>query len=72
VKEYLWDALTGLDQNTGKQDEAGSRDVSGSPKPESMTVRYIRIVAKNRGVCPKWHPGKGDRAWLFADEVVVE
>ncbi len=72
VKEYLWDALTGRDQNAGKQDEAGNREVSGSPKPESMTARYIRIVAKNRGVCPNWHPGKGHHAWLFADEAVVE
>jgi len=29
-------------------------------------------VAKNRGVCPAWHPGAGQKAWLFVDEIAVE
>jgi hexosaminidase len=37
-----------------------------------MNVRYIRVLAKNRGSCPDWHPGAGNPAWLFIDEVVVE
>jgi len=35
------------------------------------TTRYIRILAKNRGVCPDWHPGSGEKSWIFCDEVVV-
>ncbi|MFZ1799899.1 MAG: family 20 glycosylhydrolase, partial [Chitinophagaceae bacterium] len=35
-------------------------------------TRYIRVTAKNLGVCPKGHPGEGKPAWLFADEIVVE
>jgi hexosaminidase len=34
-------------------------------------ARYIRVVAKNRGVCPDNHPGAGKKAWLFLDEVMV-
>jgi sialate O-acetylesterase len=34
-------------------------------------IRYIRILAKNIGTCPKWHPGKGGRAWIFTDEIVI-
>lgn len=34
--------------------------------------RYIRIKAKNIGVCPDWHIGKGDKAWLFIDEITIE
>jgi alpha-L-fucosidase len=34
--------------------------------------RFVRIAAKNIGVCPSWHPGAGDKAWLFVDEVIVE
>lgn len=33
--------------------------------------RYLRVEAINIGVCPAWHPGKGQKAWLFADEIVV-
>ncbi len=32
-------------------------------------VRYFRIVAKNIGVCPPWHPGAGAKAWVFVDEL---
>ncbi len=35
-------------------------------------ARYIKVIAKNIGVCPKGHPGEGQPAWLFADEIVVE
>ncbi len=34
-------------------------------------ARYIRISARNRGVCPPWHRGAGGDALLFADEVIV-
>jgi hypothetical protein len=32
----------------------------------------VKIHAMNRGVCPPWHLGAGGKAWLFADEIVVE
>jgi predicted alpha-1,2-mannosidase len=34
-------------------------------------ARWIRVVAKNRGVCPPGHPGVGGKAWIFADEITV-
>ncbi|MFH1999984.1 MAG: sulfatase/phosphatase domain-containing protein, partial [Planctomycetota bacterium] len=34
-------------------------------------ARYIRVHAKNRGVCPEGHEGAGGLAWIFADEIVV-
>ncbi len=38
----------------------------------SGNYRYIRVKAKNLGVCPDWHNGKGNAAFLFADEIIVE
>ncbi|RLD32949.1 MAG: glycoside hydrolase family 92 protein [Bacteroidetes bacterium] len=35
-------------------------------------IRYLRVIAKNRGVCPAWHTGTGEPAWIFADEIWVE
>jgi len=35
-------------------------------------VRYIKVVARNVGVCPPWHSGAGDKAWLFVDEIIVQ
>lgn len=34
-------------------------------------ARYIKIVAKNIGICPKGHWGEGNPAWLFVDEIMV-
>lgn len=35
-------------------------------------ARYIKINARNIGVCPPGHPGAGGKAWIFVDEIVVE
>ena len=34
-------------------------------------ARYIKVRAKNAGVCPSWHEGAGESCWVFADEIVV-
>ncbi len=39
---------------------------------KNQKVRFVKVVAKNRGVCPAWHPGAGGKAWVFADEITVE
>jgi len=37
----------------------------------SRKARYVKVVAKNRGVCPTFHKGAGGKCWVFVDEVVV-
>jgi hexosaminidase len=34
--------------------------------------RYVRVYAKNYGKLPDNHPGNGNPAWLFVDEIAVE
>ncbi len=36
---------------------------------DNKNVRFIRLVAVNIKVCPKWHTGDGNKAWLFIDEI---
>ncbi|MCK5820354.1 MAG: GH92 family glycosyl hydrolase, partial [Bacteroidales bacterium] len=36
------------------------------------TARYIRVSAKSIGTCPEWHLNAGSKAWLFADELIIE
>lgn len=36
--------------------------------PGSAFKRY-KIVAKNVPKLPKWHPGKGEKGWVFIDEI---
>jgi hypothetical protein len=66
VKEYCWEAKGGSQKSDEKQDSspAGAGNLD-------LVARHIRIFAENIGVCPKWHPGRGDKAWVFVDEVMV-
>jgi hypothetical protein len=35
-------------------------------------ARYVRVRAMNIGLCPDWHKGAGHKAWIFADEIIIE
>jgi hypothetical protein len=35
------------------------------------SARFVKVKAKNRGVCPEWHVGSGDKAWIFIDEITI-
>jgi alpha-L-fucosidase len=37
-----------------------------------INARYVKVTAKNIGLCPSWHPGAGEQSWLFMDEVFVQ
>ena len=39
---------------------------------EPLRARWVKVVAQPYGALPQGHPGAGHRAWLFADEIVVE
>ncbi len=39
--------------------------------PHASRARYVRLRIERYGVLPSWHPGAGNEAWFFADEIVV-
>ncbi len=41
-------------------------------KLKNEEARYIRVFAKNIEVCPAWHPGAGNKSWIFVDEITVK
>ena len=40
--------------------------------PIKAKTQFVKVVAKNMGSCPEWHPGAGGKAWIFADEIIIE
>ena len=52
------------------------------PQPKNMTihqlkfekqqVKQLKVIARNYGNLPDWHPGKGTPAWLFIDEIAFQ
>lgn len=41
-------------------------------KVNRISARFIRVKAKNIGICPSWHKGAGEKAWLFCDEITIK
>ena len=35
-------------------------------------ARYVRVHAYNLGKIPAWHPGAGDDAFIFVDEIIIQ
>ncbi|MEO9022135.1 MAG: family 20 glycosylhydrolase [Ginsengibacter sp.] len=62
----------GTVKNTISSDEKGFIIKDFALNFPLQKARYIRVNAKNLGVCPKGHPGEGQPAWLFADEIMVQ
>ena len=57
-------------KNKVPRDEYGSLTQRiSSTKP--IKARYIRVVGVYSGDCPKWHPGAGNKSWIFADEIII-
>jgi len=41
-------------------------------KFEPTKARYMKVFAKNIGVCPPKHPSAGGKAWIFVDEIIIK
>lgn len=53
----------------GKKGEAASFMTYDCSFPEAK-VSCVKIVLKPVAKIPQWHPGKGNRGWVFVDEVL--
>ena len=40
--------------------------------PVSLSARYVKVIARNLGVIPSWHPGAGSLPIIFVDELWAE
>jgi predicted alpha-1,2-mannosidase len=70
------DGITWFDAGTVKNDVQdnleGTITKDFSLDLAAKNTHYIKMIARNRGLCPPWHPGAGYKAWLFADEISIE
>ncbi len=46
------------------------RDYTQTISP--VQARYVRVHAYNLGKIPAWHPGAGDEAFIFVDEIIIK
>lgn len=65
--EEVADIKTGIDP---KDMTPTIRDYKQDITP--VKARYVRVRAYNLGKIPAWHPGAGDDAFIFVDEIFIE
>ncbi|MCD6598451.1 MAG: glycoside hydrolase family 127 protein [Bacteroidales bacterium] len=73
----VWDPDSGYGkpvilENTVPEDKPGEFRKDFSVKLHGVRTSHLKITAKNRKECPDWHPGAGGKAWVFADEIIIE
>jgi hypothetical protein len=39
--------------------------------PKATSFKYYKLIASNLKKLPSWHPGKGEPAWIFVDEIIL-
>ena len=52
-----------------KEEDAVTQELGVRPRCDA---RYVRMAAKSIGICPDWHVGAGQPAWIFCDEFIIE
>jgi hypothetical protein len=58
--------------NTFPEDRYGAFVKRFEREFSDTKARYVRVQAKQKGVCPDWHLGAGGKTWLFFDELIIE
>jgi len=81
---FMPETVTFYTSNDGKNfKEIGSIQNNISPKekgtqlkdftlPTNTQAQYLKVIAKNRGICPEYHKGAGGKSWIFADEIIIK
>lgn len=49
----------------------GSEDILEEAVFPPVSLRCIRVIARPLEKLPAWHPKKGEKPWVFVDEVIV-
>jgi hypothetical protein len=39
---------------------------------QPVQARFVKVKANSIKICPGWHIGKGEKSWIFIDEVVIK
>ena len=76
--EY-WSSLDGENYDyLGKISTETPENIEGSFHKDiqleinGIKTRYVKIKAKNYGICPEWHLGAGGKTWIFVDEIIIK
>lgn len=55
-----------------KDEEVTLQELGGQININNKQIKFVKIIAKNFGKLPDWHQGKGEDAFIFIDEIIIE
>ena len=65
-------AITFKNKKDPKDEEVTLQELGGEINVFNKQIKFVKIVAKNFGKLPEWHQGKGEDAFIFIDEILIE
>lgn len=69
-KRYARQAMQSFPENTGMGIQ--QTHLLSCPLAQQVKARYVRVRVRSPLTNPAWHPRKGQKCWIFVDEVVVD
>ncbi|MCB9208895.1 MAG: arylsulfatase [Ignavibacteriales bacterium] len=55
---------------SAKNDEVLKKDIKLELK--NISSNKLKIIIESIKICPDWHSGKGGKAWMFIDEIIID
>lgn len=68
--QTTWTDSIVIKNDVSQKSETAERKDFGK-EVKNIQARYVRVEGNNVGICPPWHKGAGNKAWLFVDEVNI-
>jgi len=69
-KRFVAQGTQNYSQNTGMGEQ--KVHLLGFNLPATVNARYVKVKVESLLRNPSWHPGKGEKCWIFVDEMMVE
>jgi hypothetical protein len=69
-KRFVAQGTQNYTQNTGMGEQ--KVHLLGFNLPAAVNARYVKVKVESLLRNPSWHPGKGEKCWIFIDEMMVE
>ena len=69
-KQFVSQGSQKYTQNTGMGEQ--KVHLLGFNLPATANARYVKVKVESLLKNPSWHPGKGEKCWIFVDEMMVE
>jgi len=66
-----WAMLTTMSPDQPTKEAMDDENIAVTCRFKPTALRYLKLIAKPVAQLPAWHSNKGNKGWMFVDEVFV-